>query len=278
MGHDGVCFLIEKRTRGYQSEILLDSLKLTNSPGGCRGSSVTMTANTGAYLVPSIGCPRKMNTRSTVIRDFLLLTGVLSSAVYVMADVLCGLRYPDYSFADQVISELSAIGAPTAALWSRLLQAFAALFAAFTIGVLREGRSNRRLRLTGWLLTLFVLSGPLWAFFPMHQRGDVFTWTDIGHIVLGGATVVLMTAVMAVGAGALEGWFRPFSQILLAVAVVSGIATFAYVPRMINQLPTPGVGTIERISLYTFFLWTGVLGIALLRRRRADTGAASEIP
>lgn len=163
-------------------------------------------------------------TRSRrIIQDCLLLTGVLSSTVYVTADIVCGLRYPGYSFTDQVISELSAIGAPTTALWVKLLQVFAVLFAAFAIGVFRESSGNRRLRLTGWLLVAFVLSGPLWSFVPMHQRGDVFTWTDVGHIALGGVMVLLVTAVIAVGAGTLGRRFRVFSQTLVAVAVISGV-------------------------------------------------------
>ena len=210
-----------------------------------------------------------------IIRDLLLMAGVLSSIVYVTADVLCGLRYPGYSFTDQVISELSAIGAPTTALWVRLLQIFAVLFAAFTIGVVRESSGNRRLRLTGWLLVGFVLSGPLWSFVPMHQRGDVFTWTDVGHIALGGVMVLLITAVITVGAGALGRRFRVFSRILVTVAVISGVGTFAYVPRMINQLPTPWVGTVERIHLYAFFLWVAVLAVALLRRHGRDAADRS---
>lgn len=208
---------------------------------------------------------------SSIVRQLLLLAGVLSSIVYVTADILCGLRYPGYSFTDQVISELSAIGAPTTALWGKLLQIFAVLFAAFTIGVVRERSGNRRLRLTGWLLVGFVLSGPLWSFVPMHQRGDVFTWTDVGHIALGGVMVLLVTAVIAAGAGARGRRFRVFSQFLVAVAFISGVGTFAYVPRMINQLPTPWVGTVERIHLYAFFLWVGVLAVALLRRPGRNT-------
>ena len=202
---------------------------------------------------------------SRIIRNLLLLAGVLSSIVYVTADLVCGWRYPGYSFTDQVISELSAIGAPTTDLWVKLLRIFAVLFAAFTIGVVRESRGNRRLRVTGWLLMAFVLSGPLWSLVPMHQRGDVFAWTDVGHIALGGVMVLLVTAVITVGAGALGRRFRVFSQILVTVAVISGVGTFAYVPRMINQLPTPWVGTVERIHLYTFFFWVAVLAVALLR-------------
>jgi hypothetical protein len=217
----------------------------------------------------AIGLARQTGSRrSRIIQDLLLLAGVLSSIVYVTADVLCGLRYPGYSFADQVVSELSAIGAPTTALWSKLLQIFAVLFAAFTVGVVRESSGNWRLRLTGWLLVVFVLLGPLWSFVPMHQRGDVFTWTDAGHIALGGVYVLLIPAVITVGAGALGRRFRVFSRILVTVAFLAGVGTFAYVPRMINQLPTPGVGTVERIHLYAFYLWVGVLAVALLRLSR----------
>jgi hypothetical protein len=222
--------------------------------------------------VPAIALARQAETRTgRILRDLSLLAGVLSSVVYVTADIVCGLRYPGYSFTDQVISELSAIGAPTTALWVRLLQIFAVLFAAFTIGILLESRGNRRLRLTGWLLAAFVLSGPLWSFVPMHQRGDIFAWTDVGHIALGGVMVLLITTVIATGSGALGRRFRVFSQIFVAVAFISGVGTFAYVPRMINQLSTPWVGTVERIHLYGFWLWIGVLAVALLRRHGRHT-------
>jgi hypothetical protein len=203
-----------------------------------------------------------------MIQGLLLLAGVLSAIVYLTADVLCGLRYSGYSFADQLISELSAIGAPTTALWAKLLQIFAILFAAFTVGVVRESSRNRRLRLTGWLLVAFVLLGPLWSFFPMHRRGDVFTWTDAGHIALGGVYVLLIVVLITVGAGTVGRRFRVFSRILVTVAFLAGVGTFAYVPRMIDQRPTPWVGTVERIHLYAFYLWIAVLATALLRTSR----------
>lgn len=50
---------------------------------------------------------------------------------------------------------------------------------------------------------------------------------------------------------------------------------------MINQLTTPWVGTVERIHLYTFWLWIGVLAVALLRRHggsAADHTSSSQPP
>ena len=48
-------------------------------------------------------------------RQVLLLSGILSSLLYITTDVLGGLRYPGYSFTSQAISELMATGAPSEA-------------------------------------------------------------------------------------------------------------------------------------------------------------------
>src|SRR4029450_13210142 len=49
----------------------------------------------------------------TMTRKFLLVCGILSSLMYVLMDVVSGLRYEGYSFAAYTVSELSALGAPT---------------------------------------------------------------------------------------------------------------------------------------------------------------------
>jgi len=204
--------------------------------------------------------------RRALVQDLLLGAGALSSLVYVAADILCGLRYPGYSFTNQVISELSAIGAPTAALWGSLLRWYALLFVGFTIGTFQVAGNNPSLRRTGWLMLAFVLSGPLWAFVPMHQRGAEFTWTDAGHIAMGGVTVLLLTITVGVGRGALGPRFRRYSLATMGVVFVTGAATFAYVGPMIRQQPTPGAGLVERVSLYAWLLWVTVLAVSLWRR------------
>ena len=51
-------------------------------------------------------------SRSFVLK-VLLLSGFLSSFLYIATDLLGGMRYDGYSFASQAISELGAIGAPS---------------------------------------------------------------------------------------------------------------------------------------------------------------------
>lgn len=50
-----------------------------------------------------------------MLRKVWLVGGVLSSLLYVISiDVIAALRYPDYhNYADQMVSELLAVGAPT---------------------------------------------------------------------------------------------------------------------------------------------------------------------
>lgn len=84
-------------------------------------------------------------------RRVLLLCGILSPLLYAVADALAGMRWQGYSFRDQVISELGAIGAPSRPLFSILLIAvYLLLVAAWGSGSRLD--SKRRLRVVAGLL------------------------------------------------------------------------------------------------------------------------------
>src|SRR5512133_680626 len=54
--------------------------------------------------------------RSGSAQKALLVCGIVAPLLYVASDVIAGLRWHGYSFRDQTISELNAIGAPTRTL------------------------------------------------------------------------------------------------------------------------------------------------------------------
>jgi hypothetical protein len=60
-------------------------------------------------------------TRVLLRRRVLLLSGVLSPLLYAVAGALAGMRWKGYSFRDQTISELGAIGAPSIATIALML-------------------------------------------------------------------------------------------------------------------------------------------------------------
>lgn len=202
-------------------------------------------------------------------QEALFVAGLLSSAVYVGFDLIAAARYPGYSLMNQAISELSAIGAPTAGFWAWMGPLYALLFVAFAIGVLRAGRGNRALRVTGWIMLAFVAWGMLWPVFPMHQRGAETTTTDIGHLVLGAGASLLILGFIGAGAFALGTRFRAWSLASAFTYLVTCIGTFSYVSRVDAGAPTPWLGVVERVMIYAYLLWVAVLAVALLRRDHA---------
>ena len=208
-----------------------------------------------------------MQPGSVMRRGLVPLAGILSSVVYVVIDLLSAHRYPGYSLVDMAISELSAVGAPAAStqLWSLLGPTYGLLFAFFALGVLVTGWGNRYLRISAWLMVAFVAWGAMWPFFPMHQRDAERNLSDVGHLVLGGGSLLMFTAFIGVGAFALGNRFRRYSLATMATVFVAGIATFMYVPRMSVGESTPWLGIVERVMIYGYLLWVAVLGLQLMR-------------
>ena len=207
------------------------------------------------------------------VQETLLISGLLSSLAYVAFDLTAAARYPGYSLVNQAISELSAIGAPPASadLWRWLGPIYGILFAAFTIGVLRAGRGNRALRISGWIMLAFIGWGLLWPFFPMHQRGTETTTSDVGHLILGGGSNVLILGFIGFGAFALGTRFRTWSLGIMLVFLTTAIGTFSYVNDIGAGAPTPWLGIVERIMIYVYLLWVAVLAAALMGRGRIRT-------
>jgi len=202
-----------------------------------------------------------------LLEQLLLLAGVCSSIVYVVADQVCALRYPGYSILHQAISELSAQGAPTATIWSRFMPFYGLFFLLFVIGVFRASRGNRVLRIDAYVMLAFaVLSPVLWSLVPMHQRGAPGNWQDVGHIAMAALSALWIAALIAIGASAFGTAFRKYSIASALLVLLAAGASFLYVPLMIAVEPTPWLGVIERVSLYTYQLWIAVLAITLVRR------------
>ena len=154
------------------------------------------------------------------------------------------------------------------------------LVLAFAIGVLgaAAGR-NRALRIAAAALigygAIGTIAGLIGPFFSMHQRGVGSVATDAPHIVLTGVLVLLLLLAIGFGAFALGKRFRVYSLVTLATVILFGALTTPYPARMDVGQPTPGLGIIERIDVYSALLWLAVLGIALVRR--ADTATEGSL-
>jgi len=206
-----------------------------------------------------------------MVRKLFLICGILSSLLYVAMNVFVPMRWEGYSSASRVVSELSAVGAPTRSVWVPLGIAWAVLMTAFGWDVWASAGGNHPLRVVGALLIAYGAFNIIpWP--PMHQREVLAagggTLSDTLHIVWSFVTGFFMMAAIGFGAAAYGRRFRLYSiSTIVLLLVFAGALTGMNAPRMQANLPTPSIGVWERIGIAAFLLWVVVLAVALLGRR-----------
>ena len=129
------------------------------------------------------------------------MCGIAAALTYVSTDIVCSILYSGYSFTDQAVSELFAIGAPTSRIVVPLFSLSSLLLGAFAVGVWLSSGHNRFLRLMAVMFGGSALVGMvLWNFFPMHMRGTEPGFTDTMHLILATNPFVLLSIAFGVAA------------------------------------------------------------------------------
>ncbi|SMO64346.1 DUF998 domain-containing protein [Fodinibius sediminis] len=207
-----------------------------------------------------------METRQ-VGQKVLLVCGILSSVLWIAADIIASTLLEGYSYFHQTPSELSAIGTPTKTLLVQTGVAYSILLTAFGFGVWLFTHRKHSIRISAGLLIAYGIISFAWFFVPMHPRGTEFTLTDTLHVGMAAVTVLLVLLIIGFGANAFGKRFRIYSIVTLLMLVVFGGLTFLQADRVTADLPTPWMGIYERINVYGYMLWVAVLAIGLLRSR-----------
>src|SRR6185312_3568813 len=205
--------------------------------------------------------------RTVVTRRTLLGCGMLASVLYVVTNLAVANQWNGYHPASQTISELSAIGAPTRALWNALCAPYSLLMIAFSAGVVGSAPANRRLHAAGDLLFAYGLLSMLWPLAPMHLRAVLAaggaTVSDTFHLLLGAITELICLLALGLAGLALGRAFRWYSFATAVALLVFGTLTFLAAPGIAADRPTPFIGIWERIDIAVFLFWVIVLAIRL---------------
>jgi hypothetical protein len=198
----------------------------------------------------------------------LLVCGALSAVGYVATDVLASTLYPGYSFREQAVSELFAIGAPTSRWVVPLFSLSSVLLFVFAVGVWRAAGTRRLIRALAVMFAGSAIVGLLlWNCFPMHMRGTERSFTDTMHLIL--ATNPFVLSSLAVAIAAFHGRFRAFSVATVVLMLVPAVAALSYTEAVDLNQPTPWLGVTERFAQYGYQAWQAVLALVLLRDVRA---------
>lgn len=208
----------------------------------------------------------------TEMRKGLLVCGILSSLLYAGTDMLGGMVWKGYSFTDQAISELAAVGSPVGPLVGPFFTIYAVLVIPFGLGVWASAGRNRALRVTGGLLVGIGLVGLAWTPFPMHLGEPVSSLANAMHSIFAGVQVLLILLTIAFGAVAYRNWFRFYSIGTIVTLLVAGVVGFGLAASAQPPLTPSWFGVIERINVYGYLLWVAVLAVVLLRAEKGPTG------
>ncbi len=208
------------------------------------------------------------SSEKVLLKKVLLICGILYLLLYVATDVVAGMLWEGYSFADQAISELSAIGAPTRSLVIPLLSVCIVLGIAFGLGVWRSAGRNRALRVTGGLLIIIGLVGLAWTPFPQHLGEPLSSFANTTHSIFAGIQVVLTLLAIGFGAAAYRNWFRLYSIGTILTLLIAGVVAFWMAAAQGGIAAPQWFGLIERINVYGYDLWTAVLSIVLLQAEK----------
>jgi len=225
---------------------------------------------------------RRAADRHPTLQKILLGCGITGSAWWVAMDVVGSMRYPGYSYADQVISELSAQGAPTRTFMLVFSGVpYAALLTAFGIGIWRAAGGSRAARLTRAL----VITEAVWGLaggiaFPMATREVMAAGQDTlrnqMHQWYGIGMPILFALAVGFGSRLLGRRFRYYSYATILVIFMAGLLMSQHNNALAANVPTPWLGVEERIVAYLPMLWYAVLAAGLLRAESAGSAAPRE--
>jgi hypothetical protein len=175
--------------------------------------------------------------------------------------IVGGTRWENYSWLSQEFSRLSAVGAPSRSIHLLLSPIYFLLVIAFWHS---SGR-KKSLRVISIALIIYAIGNWMWPqFFPEDLSQPASALTNTMHIVLTVATVLSWMLILGFATAAFSRGMRYYSIVTLLMLVVFGALAGAQGTALAAGQPTPGLGLVERINIYSFMLWLVVFAIVLM--------------
>lgn len=200
--------------------------------------------------------------KRTLIQKLGLL-GILSFLSYTAAVVFAPLAYPNYNWMAQAVSDLSAVNAPSLALWNQLSAFYNACeivcVTVVCIGI--QGQKTKLLRFGIYLFAIMEwISAVGYRMFPLSDSGYAGAFQDVMHMVVTAAVVLLsivsLTVIIVAGAK---------SKNCRSYGVCAGVALLMMLVGALGMkiVPADYFGVVERFSVFAATGFNAALGIHL---------------
>jgi hypothetical membrane protein len=204
---------------------------------------------------------------------WLGLLGVVSLLSYTAAVVFSPLAYPGYDWKSQAVSDLSAVNAPSLALWNQLssLYTVCGIVCVMAVCIFVTERLNKTFRIGIYLFAVMNwVSIVGYAAFPLSGDNALLTFQDTIHIAVTIAVVLLSIASLTL---ILISGFRKRHNISLAICATAALALMLIGGVGTGAAPKEVFGIFERFSVFAATGFNAVLGVYLFFDKFSTTYA-----
>ena len=195
--------------------------------------------------------------------EHLGVFGIISLLSYTAMVVFSPIAYPGYDWLSMAVSDLSAVGAPSAALAERLnaLYGPCAVVSVMAVCAASSGCASKLLKTgIGCFAAMEWVSTVGYRMFPLVQGEPVSSFQNVMHIVVTVLVVLLsVISLVLIGVGAKKEPIPSLSRwafICLAMMMTGALGT--------GIMPKSVFGLFERFSTFAAVIFNAVLGIQLL--------------
>jgi hypothetical membrane protein len=191
------------------------------------------------------------------------LVGVIS---YVLFYLIASVQFPGYSHASLYISDLGAVGEPSASLMNIGFISTGILFIFFAWSTLNAFKNDWKGTVGGILLIIEGIAEMLSGIFQCDPGCNATnpTMAETIHNIVGPFTFILTTLAIFFWAFRFRNQ-RGWSQIWI-YSLVSGIAGVILFLVFGMSVGTPVVGIWQRLLQITLFIWIAVFSYQLYKK------------
>lgn len=194
------------------------------------------------------------------ITQYLALSGILGIIFYFLHVIVGTMHYPGYDALSQAVSDLTAHTAPSKDIARGLSSAYAmmVIVAVFMVFIYFKDKVNRLFSIGLILFAVMqVFSGVGYAIFPLSDQGYAGSFSDLMHMVVTVIVVLLsIVSMVCIGLGAIRHKHRVLGIVTLVMLSLMFIGSI-----LTGIVPKDYFGIVERISVYSVVIYSGVLSI-----------------
>jgi hypothetical protein len=194
------------------------------------------------------------------------LVGAMAPVVYIIAVLVGGVLWQDYSHVRDTVSTLTSSGAPNQEVMVPLFAIYN-IFVIVIAAALYIGVEGKKPRLTSALIAATGVDGLVLFAFPQdYPQGPPVTFTGTMHVAVAGIGALVSLLAMAAlffELRRVKGWgtIAKISIILLPIAVAFGGFGAA-------SITTDYAGLAERLSIGTILVWLEIVALGVITRNK----------